>query len=397
MLVVLDAVRIIDISIPFVRGLSSASNPQLYKSGCVLVFSGAGDLGFGEAPVFVEPTYTEEFVAQTHAALKLFMGVVFAQCVKVGLGSAEIDIEKAMTTLRAFKGNNSAKAAIENGLLDLYARQNCLAPGVVLAQYGRDLGFFEIAQRFESSSANLTPVMIGQGTSLGLDHDLSARVLELARLERLGYKRIKVKVNGSLNFAELTELVRGSSVELSCDANGTLDDPQDAIELARCGFSYLEQPFRAGSVGYLRQLHRHLSQESDIKLCLDESLSSLEAVQDAIEFIPFSIAVLKLSRLGGIAPLLAAVQKLEAANISYYIGGMYDTPILRQLNAILIQALQPSEISDLGPDGDYFNREIEPSIYRDELGLLQFVNASYLSCAFVVPERYRGYTSVVTA
>ena len=397
MIVVLDAVRIIDISIPFVRRLSSASNPQLHKSGCVLVFSGAGDLGFGEAPVFVEPTYTEEFVAQTHAALELFLGVVFANCAKVSLGHAEVDIDKAMTTLGAFKGNNSAKAAIEIGLLDLYARQNCLAPGVVLAKYGRNLGFFEIAQRFESQAANLTPVILGQGTSLGLQFDHSPRSLELARLERLGYRRIKVKVNESLNFGELTELVRGSSVELSCDANGTLVDPQNAINLARCGFSYLEQPFRAGGVGYLRELHRHLAQESDIKLCLDESLCSIEAVEDAIEFIPFSIAVLKLSRLGGIAPLLAAVQKLEAANIAYYIGGMYDTPILRQLNAILIQALQPGEISDLGPDDDYFNREIEPSIYRDEHGLLQLVNASYLSCAFVVPERYRGYTSVVRA
>ena len=397
MLVELDAVRIIDINIPFVRRLGSASNPQLYKSGCVLVFSGAGDLGFGEAPVFVEPTYSEEFVAQTHGALELFLGVVFAKCANVGLGRAKIDIDKAMTTLRAFKGNNSAKAAIEIGLLDLYARQNCLAPGVVLAQYARNLGFFEIAQRFESSAANLTPAILGQGTSLGLQFDHSARSLELARLERLGYRRIKVKVNESLNFGELTELVRGSSVELSCDANGTLVDPQSAIELARCGFSYLEQPFRAGGVGYVRELHRHLTQESDIKLCLDESLCSIEAVEDAIEFIPFSIAVLKLSRLGGIAPLLAAVQKLEAANIAYYIGGMYDTPILRQLNAILIQALQPAEISDLGPDGDYFNREIEPSIYRDDRGLLQLANASYISCAFVVPERYRGYTSVVKA
>lgn len=380
MLVQIESVKLIDIRIPFIRPRGSAADPADAKTGCVLIVRGGGHLGFAEAPVFAAPTYDEQFVAQTHAAVELFARAIFALGRKRG-AEVEVTLEVAVASLARYRGNAAAKAAVEVALLDLYARQSGLGAAEVLAAYARQLGHLGMAGRFAAIDER-EPIE-AQGTSLALIGDEPERLEELERLSALGYRRLKVKVDAGSGADALARLVSRARVELSADANGSLSDGEQLVSLLGAGFSYVEQPFAPGSFSELARLHRVQLPAGSARLALDESISGPGALRDALALVPFSVAVLKVSRLGGIGGLLEAVRIAEAAKIGFYIGGMYDTPILRRLNTLLIKALQPPEVSDLGPDQDFFGPETPPSVYRLGDGQLMLMRDAGISAPYV--------------
>ena len=79
MLVHIESVKVIDVRIPFSRPRGSAVDPAFAKTACLVITRGGGHLGFAEAPVFAAPTYDEQFVAQTHAAIELFASAMLAK------------------------------------------------------------------------------------------------------------------------------------------------------------------------------------------------------------------------------------------------------------------------------------------------------------------------------
>ncbi len=385
MLVQIESVKVIDVNIPFARPRGSAVDPALAKTGCLVLMRGGGHLGFAEAPVFSAPTYDEQFVVQTHGAIELFASALLARGRRNG-SSVEVAVEEAVASMARYRGNSAAKAAIEIALLDLYARQKGLGAAGALAEYARQLGHLGMAGRFAAIDEG-EPIA-PQGTSLALYGDGAERAAEMSRLSELGYRRLKVKVDAPIDAASLAPLVAGTGIELSADANGTLSGREELASLLGVGFSYVEQPFAPGSLHDLAQLHRIGLPSGSARLGLDESISGPGALRDAVAFVPFAVAALKVSRLGGIAALLEAVRIAEAAKIGYYIGGMYDTPILRRLNALLVKALEPPEISDLGPDGDFFGPEIPPSVVRRGDGDLMLVGDVGISGPFIPAEEH---------
>ncbi len=377
MRVVIESAKILDVAIPFIRPMGWASSASRDRAGCVLVLSGGGHLGFAGAPTFASPIYDEQFVGQTHGALGLFLAAIFAAGTSHRSGAIEISIQEASGVLKGFKGNTSAKAAIEVAMLDLFGRQRGLRAGETLASYARIRGHCELAARFDSLDE--TTSLRAQGTSLGMISTPELRVQELGRLASLGYRRVKVKVDSSVELGEMRALCASSQIELSADANGSMSDPKVVTALFEAGFCYIEQPFVPGSMRSLARLH----DLTPAKIALDESISSLAALEDLIAYVRFDIAVLKLSRLGGIGPLLDAVAIAEAAHVGFFIGGMYDTPILRRLNALMVKALAPSEISDLGPDADYFGPSVSPALYRGGDGSLMILADDGISGSYI--------------
>ncbi|MDA8262237.1 MAG: hypothetical protein M0Z47_05330 [Actinomycetota bacterium] len=390
MLVHIESVKVIDVRIPFSRPRGSAVDPAFAKTACLVITRGGGHLGFAEAPVFAAPTYDEQFVAQTHAAIELFASAMLAKGRRDG-SAVELAVEEVVASLARYRGNSAAKAAIEISLLDLYSRQRGIGAAGTLAEYARQLGHLGMAGRFAALDEE-EPIP-AQGTSLALLEDETERSLEAARLSRLGYRRLKVKVDAPFEPDALKRLVAAADIEMSADANGTLADRDQLAALLGVGFSYVEQPFAPGSLHDLAQLHNVGLRSGSARIALDESISGPGALRDAIALVPFSVAVLKVSRLGGIAGLLEAVRIAEAAKIGFYIGGMYDTPVLRRLNALLVKALEPPEISDLGPDSDFFGSQIPPSVVRRGDGELMLVGDEGISGPFVPAEEHAAGVS----
>ncbi|MBD1552943.1 mandelate racemase/muconate lactonizing enzyme family protein [Pseudomonas typographi] len=141
-----------------------------------------------------------------------------------------------------------------------------------------------------------------------------------------GYRELKVRV-AVADFAEDLRRIKalrdefGDEVKISADANGqwSYAGAQHHLDLlAGYGLAYLEQPIAAGDWDALGRL----AETSPLPLMVDESLASPEDVARLCELRGRIWAHLKLVKLGGIGPSIAAAHSLQRAGVPFMIGQM---------------------------------------------------------------------------
>jgi len=151
----------------------------------------------------------------------------------------------------------------------------------------------------------------------------------LAMAERYvgrGFRKLKLRV-GAADFA--TDLRRlsmlrdrfGDTVEIAIDANGSwsVDEAIDRLEqLTRYSIVYAEQPIAAGDWTRIREL----CARTPVPVMLDESVASADDVTHVIDLGGRALAHLKIVKLGGITPTIAAARRLAAAGVPFMIGQM---------------------------------------------------------------------------
>lgn len=384
--VLIESAVVVDVRLPFSRPLSSRVARSDYKPTVLLILGGDTDFGFGEAPVFDIPIYGEEFTLQTHEAIALFLRQAFAKLAQQSSSGFRIGLIALTSFLDQFIGNLAAKAAIEMAAVDLWARQNQIGGVSAITEYLHACG----ETNFPVISPNdLDPLgylhLETQGASLGLDSNLDRRGDELNRLIDLGYRRVKIKFDESVCASDLSHLVDTlslddfRSVELSIDANGSFRTSKSVNEVIGTSFSYIETPFASCDLSHLSSM----CNEVHTRVCLDEEITSCDRLQDLIDFVGFDIACLKLTRLGGVANMARAISLCRSFDKAFYIGGMYDSPILRRLNALFVAVSTPPEVSDLGPDSDYFDFQIPPSVVKYDINTLAVLGDVGITGAFV--------------
>jgi L-Ala-D/L-Glu epimerase len=110
----------------------------------------------------------------------------------------------------------------------------------------------------------------------------------------------------------------GPAVLLRADANGAWSSPTEALAnlraLAPCGLELCEEPVHG--VDALRAVRA----ESPVPIAADESASEPGAAS-AVDAV-----CLKISRCGGITPLLEEAAAARAAGASVYVASTYDGP-----------------------------------------------------------------------
>ncbi len=191
-------------------------------------------------------------------------------------------------------GNSSARSCHETALIDLLAQRQ----GVPL-------------HRLLSGGASATapgPVRIEMLHMLASGR-LESEIEEARALRRDGYRHWKIKV-GAGDAAEDLRRVRGLCAELqgdvlSADANTALS-PEAAGAIAQAGavagLAFLEQPFATGTVRAMAELHH----ASGLALCADESIHGLADIIAHHDAQAAQGVSLKLIKLGGLLPALAA-------------------------------------------------------------------------------------------
>jgi L-alanine-DL-glutamate epimerase-like enolase superfamily enzyme len=191
-------------------------------------------------------------------------------------------------------GNSSARSCHETALMDLLAQRQGVPLHRLLA--GGESPAAPAPGRIEMLH------MLASGR-------LESEIEEARALRRDGYRHWKIKV-GAGDTAEDVRRVRGLCAELqgdvlSADANTALS-PEDAGAIAQAGaaagLAFLEQPFAAGTVSAMAELHR----ASGLALCADESIHGLDDIIAHHAAQAAQGISLKLIKLGGLLPALAA-------------------------------------------------------------------------------------------
>ncbi|MGO8911333.1 MAG: mandelate racemase/muconate lactonizing enzyme family protein [Bradyrhizobium sp.] len=170
-----------------------------------------------------------------------------------------------------------------------------------------------------------------------------------------GFLDLKVRVGVSgvaedlRRIAELRRLF-GQRITIAADANGQWSEAEardNLKQLAEFDLAYIEQPTAAGD---WRAIER-LALESPVKLMLDESMATAGDVARICGLGGRVWAHLKLVKLGGIAPTIAAARDLAAAGVPFMIGQMNEGAAATAAALHVAAATSPAFAELYGADG----------------------------------------------
>jgi L-Ala-D/L-Glu epimerase len=170
-----------------------------------------------------------------------------------------------------------------------------------------------------------------------------------------GYRDLKVRIAAG-DFAEdlrrIGELRTrfANGVKIAADANGqwSLAEAREKLHaLSAYGLSYIEQPVAPDDWATIDEL----ALRSPIPVMLDESIASLDDVSRVCGYGGRVLAHLKLVKLGGIVPTVAAARRLSAAGVPFMIGQMNEGAVATAAALHVACATRPAFAELYGADG----------------------------------------------
>jgi O-succinylbenzoate synthase len=311
------------------------------RSLVVVLHDEKGHRGYGEAPPFELPFYSEETLA---SARDLLERVLIPRLMRAGVNSPE-EVDRLIRV--GIRGNPFARAALETAAWDLQAARRNTSLAALLAE------------RVKAKPAADIPC----GVALGIPLDRSTETLRRWIDEALarGYQRVKIKVAPGWDAAPVEaaqQAMAGSDLPLTVDANGGYEWPQHESNLRgldQAGLLYIEQPLAPDElVG-----HATLAQDLETPICLDETLRDATAARQIIELGGPKVWNIKVHRMGGLSEVTRVYAMAQHFGAEMWAGTMPESGIGSQ--AALAAASLPGFIypSDLEPSTRWFGRNAD--------------------------------------
>jgi o-succinylbenzoate synthase len=293
--------------------------------------------GWGECVAGEEPTYSSEYVeACQHVLIHHLLPRLF--------GQPRIEAEDVGRVLRPVHGHNMAKAAIEMAILDAELR----ARG---ESFGKYFGAVRPA--------------VDCGVSVGIHKTIPELLETVGDYLEQGYRRIKLKIKPGWDVEPVRAVrERFGKVPLQVDAN-TAYKGSDAAHLALLdAFDLLliEQPLPEEQV----LAHVELARSVRTPICLDESITSVQAAADAIQLGACRIINIKPGRVGGYLEARRIHDLCASHGVPVWMGGMLETGIGRAGNVAMAAMSNFTLPGDTSASDRYYHRDITaPFVLHD--------------------------------
>lgn len=338
----IERVELHDLGLPLLEPfIISGGAVTERRSLIVALWDDGGHVGYGEAPPFDLPFYSEETLA---SALDLLERVLVPRVVGQEFATPEALDARLREGVR---GNPFARAGLETAAWDLEAHRRGTGLAALL---GERLGLAPAAS-------------IPCGVALGIPPDRRPESLmrRVAESLDLGYRRVKIKVAPAWDAAAVRAAragIAGADVPLTVDANGAYEWPahEDALRaLDDAGLLYIEQPLAPEElVG-----HARLAATLQTPICLDETLRSAAIARQVVALGGPLVWNIKVHRVGGLSEVCAIYRIAAEAGARLWAGTMPETGIGSQ--APLAVASLPLCVfpSDLEPSSRWFGRGVD--------------------------------------
>ncbi len=257
----------------------------------------------------------------------------------------------------------------------LHPRLEAAVCGHYMAKAAVEMGVWVLAaERARVSLAALlggTRPQIATGISIGIQDSPRRLVDAVRRALAQGYRKAKIKVRPGADVAYLAAVREavGSGAPLMADANSayTTADFDHLAQFDRFGLMMIEQPLGRDDLVRHAALQRRLS----TPVCLDESITSLDRVDDMLELGSGRIVNIKPGRVGGFSAARAIHDRCAAAGIPVWCGGMLESGVGRASNVALASLPNFVLPGDLSPSARYWQSDIvSPEWTMDPTGLV---------------------------
>jgi O-succinylbenzoate synthase len=327
--VIIDRAVLREIPLRLREYFEISSGGQQDRRVLLLTLHGEGLEGWSECVAMERPSYSYETV---ETAWYLLTEVLLPAVV----GRTFETVGEFLAPVGWVRGHPMARAAVEMAAWDYLAR----AEGVSLST---KLG----GVRSE------VPV----GVSVGLKATDDLLVEEVGRYMAEGYARIKIKIKPGRDIEMLSRVrERFPSVRLMADANSafTLDDVDRLRGLDPLDLMMIEQPLRYDDILH----HARLQERIATPVCLDESIKSEGDAELAIALGACKTINIKPGRVGGFAESRAIHDRMVAADLPVWCGGMLESGIGRAHNLALASLPGFSLPGDISASRRYWERDI---------------------------------------
>ena len=332
----IDRLELRLLTLPLVNFFETSFARVHDKHFLIVRVDGDGVSGFGECVADRDPYYSAE---TNDTAWHIITDFVAPRVVGVDFAHPR-DVFPA---LKAIRGHNMAKAAVEMAAWDLYAKQ-----------------------RGEPLSASLggTRPRIGSGVSIGIQNTIDDLIAKVVQEHAAGYQRIKIKVKPGWDIEAVRAIrERVGDVPLMVDANAAYAaGAATAAHLAQLdgfGLMMIEQPLDYDDIVD----HAALQQQLTTPICLDESIKSVNAAREAIAAGACRIINIKPGRVGGFAESIRLHDLCASHGIPVWHGGMLESGIGRAANIHLSTLPNFTLPGDVAASKRYFQPDlIDPPI-----------------------------------
>src|SRR6202140_1781376 len=293
--------------------------------------------GWGECVATEEPTYSSEYVeGAQHVLVHHLLPRLFER--------GRLSAEDVAQVLRPVHGHQMAKAAIEMAVLDAQLRAS-----------GESFAHFFGAVREE----------VDCGVSVGIHSSIPALLQTVGDYLDQGYRRIKLKIKPGWDVEPVRAVrERFGDVPLQVDANTAYSlshAPQLAL-LDPFDLLLIEQPLPEEQV----LAHAELAKLVRTPICLDESITSAQAAEDAIELGPGRIIHINPGRVGGYLEARRIHDLCSARGVPVWMGGMLETGIGRAGNVAMAAMPNFTLPGDTSASDRYYHRDITaPFVLHD--------------------------------
>ena len=302
--------------------------------------------GYGECVAEKGPWYSGETIDSCQSIITNFIAP--------WLKETDLDHPKDFKKLvQQIKGNQMAKACIEDAIWTLYGQLNNKSVQELIGG---------------------TKESIPSGISLGIQQNAEILIEKIGEALEKNYQRIKIKIEPGWDV-DVVKKIRDvyPDIPLMVDANSAyrLKDKDIFISLDRFNLMMIEQPLQ-----YYDILdHAKLQKEIETPICLDESIKSVDDARVAIEADATRIINVKPARVGGITETLRIHELAKRTSFPLWCGGMLETGIGRAKNlavASLSTFTHPNDISE--SERYYTNYLVDPIFELNSDGTISVPN-----------------------
>lgn len=330
----IDAIILRELHMPLVRPFETSFGVTRERRILLAEIHSEGLIGWGECTAGEHPFFSGESTDTAWQVITQELGPMLA-------AEAPEHGGECPRIFRQVRGNDMAKAALENAIWDIEAQREGISISHLIG------GVREV---------------IACGVSIGIQNSIPALLATIERELAAGYRRIKLKCKPGWD-TEVFERVRNRwpEISLSCDANSAyrMRDLDHIVSFDAFDLLMIEQPLWHDDFYF----HSMLQKRLETPICLDESIRNRRDALAAIEMESCKIINIKLGRVGGFSEAIAVHNAALERGTPVWCGGMLESGIGRSHNIALSTLENFSLPGDVSASARYFEDDIiEPEV-----------------------------------
>lgn len=328
MTIQLSRIRVHVVELPF-KASFVTSHDCMTKKQCLIltVTDQSGISVYSECVAQPNDGYLPETMDDARQAIQREIAPVI-------LGKSLPNCASVFAYLRQFSSSLMAIASIEMACWAIQAEQE----GVSLA-----------------TRLGATASHIDSGIVIGCQSSIQATVDCVSRALNASYKKIKLKIKPDMDIG-VVHAVRQAfgDIPLMVDANGAYSEFSQVLRaLDTYGLMMIEQPLITHDLNTYKTVQAALN----TPLCLDESVASLQDVEQIIRLRAVKAINIKPGRVGGFAPAIKIQEACLKHAIRSWVGGMLETGIGRAYNIAFSARSGWAIPADISPSRRYVDRD----------------------------------------